>query len=62
MFKKRYDEELLVCPRCKIEMKKVKKHDVILDVCKKCKGMWLDDKEIDKLVMLAQGKGKHDKR
>ena len=36
-------------------MKKIKKRDVVIDVCKKCNGMWLDDKEIDKLIMLAQG-------
>ena len=42
-------EELLLCPRCKINMKKLVKNNVILDVCKKCKGMWLDAGEIVKL-------------
>jgi Zn-finger nucleic acid-binding protein len=53
MFDKKYGEELLLCPRCKIKMKKIKKRNVILDVCRTCKGMWLDDKEIEKLVMIA---------
>ena len=61
MLNKKYDERLLLCPRCNIEMKKIKKHDVIIDVCKKCNGMWLDDKEIDKLAMLAQRGGKDGK-
>ena len=56
MFKKKYGEELLDCPRCKIKMRKIKKHEVIIDVCKKCKGMWVDDKEIDKLIFFAGNK------
>lgn len=44
----------LKCPRCIIVMKKLIKHDVVLDICKKCHGMWLDDGEIDKLVRLSK--------
>lgn len=36
-------------------MKKIKKKDVIIDVCDKCSGMWLDDKEIEKLAAYAKG-------
>ena len=36
-------------------MKKINKHGVIIDVCPKCKGMWLDDKEIDKLLQINKG-------
>ena len=53
MFNKKHGEEILICPRCKIKMRKIKKQQVIIDVCKDCKGMWLDDKEIDKLIMLT---------
>jgi Zn-finger nucleic acid-binding protein len=31
-------------------MKKLKKKDVIVDVCNSCGGMWLDAGEIDKLA------------
>ncbi len=55
MLNKKHGEKFFLCPRCTIEMKKIKKRDVVIDVCKKCNGMWLDDKEIDKLIMLAQG-------
>ncbi|MFH2021430.1 MAG: zf-TFIIB domain-containing protein [archaeon] len=48
-------EVLLKCPRCNINMKKIKKKDVIIDVCDKCSGMWLDDKEIEKLAAYAKG-------
>ena len=57
----KFGEELLLCPRCNLDMDKIKKHDVILDICKKCKGMWLDDGEITKLAKLAQG-GKDGKK
>ena len=43
-------EELLLCPRCKIDMKKLKKNEVIIDICKKCGGMWVDAGEIEKLA------------
>ncbi|NTV24563.1 MAG: zf-TFIIB domain-containing protein [Nanoarchaeota archaeon] len=40
----------LKCPRCNIDMKKIIKDKVEIDVCKKCRGMWLDDSEIEKLI------------
>lgn len=43
-------EELLLCPRCKKFMKKLKKSDVIIDVCKRCGGMWVDAGELEKLA------------
>jgi uncharacterized protein len=46
--------EKLKCPRCDIIMKKIKKADVIIDVCQKCHGMWLDDDEIDKLLKVDE--------
>lgn len=61
--KKVHGEELFLCPRCKVNMEKLKKGDVILDVCLKCGGMWLDNGEIEKLSKhLKQMKGgKHGK-
>ena len=50
VFKINYGEDLLDCPRWRGKMKKIKKRDVIIDVCKKCNGMWLDDNEIEKLL------------
>jgi len=55
MFKKKvYGEELFTCPRCKIKMEKMKKQDVIIDVCKKCNGMWVDAGEMEKLADMAK--------
>ena len=44
----------LICPRCRIKMKKIVKDDVIIDVCTKCKGMWLDHGEMDKLAKIGK--------
>jgi len=53
--KKVHDEHLFDCPRCKVKMEKLKKNDVIIDICKKCNGMWLDDGEIQKLAEMSKG-------
>ena len=54
--KKEFQEKELKCPRCEINMEKLRKYDVLIDYCKKCKGIWLDDKEIDKLYGYYSGK------
>jgi len=51
---KKTGEELLICPRCDIYMKKLKKKDVIIDVCRECGGMWMDSGEMEKLAKMAQ--------
>ena len=48
---KKMQQIMLKCPRCNIEMRKLKKNNVVIDVCRKCNGLWLDDKEINKLLM-----------
>ena len=47
-----YQDIPLLCPRCHVVMKKIHKNNVTIDVCTKCKGMWLDDNEINKLIQL----------
>jgi Zn-finger nucleic acid-binding protein len=44
----------LRCPRCNKFMNKLKKSDIIIDICPKCRGMWLDDKEVDKLIQMRE--------
>ena len=51
-----HGEKVLICPRCNIEMKKLKKEEVVIDICRKCEGMWLDKGEIKKLLNLAHKK------
>lgn len=42
--------EDLKCPRCDKVMEKIKKADVIIDVCRECQGMWLDKGEMERLA------------
>ncbi len=39
----------MICPRDNIEMDEVRKLDVVIDICSKCGGVWLDKGELDKL-------------
>ena len=56
--KRGFQETMLKCPRCKKDMEKIRKHSVVIDHCKKCHGIWLDDKEIEKMVDLGKGNKK----
>jgi len=51
---KKTGEEYLLCPRCKIDMKKIVKRDVVIDVCNKCGGMWVDAGEMEKLAEIKK--------
>lgn len=41
------------CPRCGIEMRKVTREGITIDVCDRCGGMWLDKGEMDSLNKLS---------
>ena len=51
---KKTGEALLLCPRCMEEMKKIVKKDVVIDICKKCGGMWVDAGELEKLAKITE--------
>lgn len=51
---KKTGEQLLLCPRCREFMQKLVEKGVVIDVCKKCGGMWVDAGELDKLVKIMQ--------
>ena len=42
----------MVCPVCNIEMDKKIMADVEIDMCNKCKGVWLDKGELTRLTGL----------
>ena len=50
---KKTGEDLLLCPRCRVYMKKLVKKDVVIDICKKCGGMWVDRGELEKLAQIG---------
>lgn len=45
---------LLLCPNCNEGMREVERQDVHIDVCPKCRGVWLDRGELDKLLHSAR--------
>ena len=45
---------ILVCPNCEEGMREVRRNDVLIDVCPKCRGVWLDRGELEKLLETAR--------
>ncbi len=44
---------LLVCPNCDEGMREVERRGVRIDVCPRCRGVWLDRGELEKLLETA---------
>src|SRR5215831_18944576 len=38
------------CPKCGMELKSVRLRDVTVERCFNCRGTWLDENELDRLV------------
>lgn len=38
------------CPRCETELRERTRAGVVVDACDRCRGMWLDRGELEKLV------------
>jgi Zn-finger nucleic acid-binding protein len=45
---------LLMCPNCNEGMQEVRRNEVQIDVCSKCRGVWLDRGELEKLLHSAR--------
>lgn len=41
---------LLICPNCESGMNEIQRNGVHIDVCPKCRGVWLDGGEMEKLL------------
>jgi hypothetical protein len=41
---------LLMCPNCNESMQEVRRNDVQIDMCPRCRGVWLDRGELEKLL------------
>lgn len=41
---------LLICPNCESGMNEITRNGVQIDVCPKCRGVWLDGGEMEKLL------------
>ncbi len=43
------------CPVCKVDLLLAERHGIEIDYCPKCRGIWLDRGELDKII--ARGAG-----
>ena len=50
------------CPNCTIELIIAERQNVEIDYCPKCRGVWLDRGELDKIVERASPKIHDDSR
>ena len=41
------------CPACQIDLQMAERHGVEIDYCPKCRGVWLDRGELDKIIERA---------
>jgi Zn-finger nucleic acid-binding protein len=40
----------MLCPVCKVELQMSDRQGVEIDYCPKCRGVWLDRGELDKII------------
>jgi len=50
---------MLKCPKCEVVMNEVRKEEILIDVCPKCMGVWLDKGELDKIIERSELNNKH---
>lgn len=43
------------CPNCQIDLQMTERHGVEIDYCPRCRGVWLDRGELDKIIDRAGG-------
>lgn len=46
------------CPVCNVELKMADRQGVEIDYCPKCRGVWLDRGELDKIIERSSAMGK----
>lgn len=48
------------CPHCAIALQMTERQGIEVDYCPKCRGIWLDRGELDKLMDRSSGRGWED--
>lgn len=41
------------CPSCQIDLQMAERHGIEIDYCPRCRGVWLDRGELDKIIARA---------
>lgn len=63
---------MMMCPACQVPLVMAERHGVEIDACPRCRGVWLDRGELDKILQREaayetggresyQGDGDHDR-
>ncbi len=47
----------MICPVCKVDMAIVEYHDIELDFCTECRGVWFDSGELELVLQTQQAEG-----
>ena len=48
--KHRKETHWMKCPKCGADLEEINYQDVMIDICKECRGIWLDHGELDLLT------------
>jgi Zn-finger nucleic acid-binding protein len=48
----------MLCPHCRVDLVMSERQGVEIDYCPKCRGIWLDRGELDKIVERALGEAR----
>ncbi len=48
----------LLCPSCRVDLVMSERQGIEIDYCPKCRGVWLDRGELDKIVERSQGQSR----
>lgn len=46
----RSSQTRLLCPACKVDLVMTERQNIEIDYCPKCRGVWLDRGELDKII------------
>jgi len=47
----------LLCPTCRVDLVMSERQGIEIDYCPKCRGVWLDRGELDKIIERSPGEG-----
>ncbi len=47
----------LLCPACRVDLVMSERQGIEIDYCPKCRGVWLDRGELDKIIERSVGEG-----
>lgn len=45
---------LLMCPNCAVSTEQVRRHEIEIDMCPRCRGVWMDRGELEKILDLER--------